>query len=277
MLRVNPGIEAHTHLYLQTGTANSKFGLPIGNGDAEEAVALALAHPRQLRLLGYHAHVGTQILDAAPYGLLTRTLLVFAERMRVRHGFWPSRISPGGGGGITYTDEAELDPAQWIEAVLREADAVRELAVPHIDIEPGRAIVGPAGMAVYTIGHVKRTDGGRTYVVVDGGMADNIRPALYQARYIALAATRMREAHSEQVTVAGPYCESGDILIEEALLPTMLPGENLVVPATGAYCLSMSSNYNGALRPAVVVVEDGEARLVQRRQTVADLVAIEHP
>lgn len=273
LLRLNPGIEAHTHRYLQTGALNSKFGLPIDGGEAERAVRLALRYPQFIDLRGYHAHIGTQILDIEPYRLLMRTLLTFARQIEGATGFWPAHLSPGGGIGITYTDEIPPTPAAWLGALRQELGTLEPHRRPHLSVEPGRAIVGPAGVALYRVGSIKRAPGGRTYVAVDGGMADNIRPALYGARYAALAATRMNDPDTQTVTIAGPYCESGDTLVEDATLPAVEPGDLIAIPACGAYCLPMSSNYNGALRPAVALVHGGDMRLAQRRQTVEDLLA----
>jgi diaminopimelate decarboxylase len=275
LLRLNPGIEAHTHRYLQTGVTDSKFGLSIAGGDAARAVERALCHHPSIRLLGYHAHIGTQILDLQPYRLLMRALIAFARQMHEAHGFWPEQLSPGGGIGIAYTDETPPTLTSWIATLREELSAVGDLPVPRLGVEPGRALVGPAGVALYRAGAIKAVPGGRTYVAVDGGMADNIRPALYDARYAALAATRMHTPSTGIVTIAGPYCESGDILVRDTPLPPVVPDDLIALPAAGAYCLPMSSNYNAALRPAVVVVEAGAARLVQRRQTLADLLALD--
>lgn len=276
VLRLNPGVEAHTHQYLETGVASSKFGLPLSSGKAREAVELALGHQREVALLGYHAHIGTQVQDADPYVALIRILMQFAQDMFDACGFWPSQLSPGGGPGITYTDEPALPLGVWLGPILAALDHLPAARRPSLHVEPGRSVIGPAGVALYTVGATKRMGGGRTYVLIDGGMADNIRPALYQAVYAALPATRMLDSGPKaSVSVAGPFCESGDILIEKAMLPALQSGDLLAVPAAGAYCLPMSSNYNGALRPAVVTVDDGKARLVQRRQTIDDLLVLD--
>ncbi|HWE62738.1 MAG TPA: diaminopimelate decarboxylase [Chloroflexota bacterium] len=275
LLRLNPGIEAHTHRYLQTGVLDSKFGLPIEGGDAARAVRLALRYPQFITLLGYHAHIGTQILDLEPFRLLMRRLIAFALEVERDSGFWPAQLSPGGGIGITYTDEQPPALADWLAALRAELRALEPARQPRLSVEPGRALVGPAGVALYRVGTIKRVPGGHIYAAVDGGMADNIRPALYGARYAALAATRMHQAPTQLLTIAGPYCESGDILVHDAELPAMEPGDLIALPASGAYCLPMSSNYNGALRPAVVLVHEGTMRPVQRRQTVEDLLALD--
>ena len=278
LLRLSPGVEAHTHQYLQTGLLDSKFGFPIASpdgdpsrGDALRAVREALSlHGLDLR--GYHAHVGTGLFEPAPIAETVRRLLSFAHLARQQTGYWPAELSPGGGLGIAY-ERGEQPPSvgalvEAIAGALSDADPP-----PAVSIEPGRSIVGRAGVALYTTGARKTIEGLRRYVSVDGGMADNIRPALYGARYTALAATRLREPATQTVTVAGRYCESGDILVRDALLPDLMPGDLLAIPAAGAYCLPMSSAYNGALRPAVVVVRDGAARLAQRRGTYDDLLA----
>ena len=273
LLRLNPGIEAHTHRYLQTGLLDSKFGLPIEGGDARRAVAVALARPECFHLLGYHAHIGTQILELEPYRLLVRRLLSFSNEIEAATGYWPAAISPGGGLGITYTGEVPPTSASWLAALREEIDTIPTARRPAIQVEPGRAIIGPAGVALYRVGTIKAVPGGRTYVSVDGGMADNIRPALYQAEYAALPANRMHDVAERTATIAGPYCESGDILVHDARVPQLQPGDLIALPAAGAYCLPMSSNYNGALRPSVVTVLGGLARLVQRRETLDDLLS----
>jgi diaminopimelate decarboxylase len=277
LLRINPALSVHTHRYLQTATSASKFGIPIEGGRAAAAVRAALSTPGQLHLLGYHAHLGTQVVEEEPYQALMRTLLAFAAEMQAAHGFWPTELSPGGGPGITYTDERALPLDRWTHLLVTALEALPLSRRPRLSVEPGRALIGPAGVALYTIGTIKHLPTGQVFVSVDGGMADNIRPALYQAHYAALAATRLGGTPVQQATVVGSYCESGDILVQDAPLPAVQPGDLLALPAAGAYCLAMSSNYNGALRPAVVVVEGGEAALVQRRQTIEDLRAVDVP
>ncbi len=275
LVRVNPGIDVHTHDYRKTGIPDSKFGLGIQNGQAEDAVRQILAVPG-LRLNGFHAHVGSQIFEIDPFVDTVETLFGFAAQMRAAHGVEIDEISPGGGLGIPYE---EADPDARVEeyvaaiaACARECAAQFGMAPPVLTIEPGRTVVGQAGVAVYTVGARKEIPGVRTYVSIDGGMADNIRPALYGAAYTAELVGRPSDGDLAAVTIAGKYCESGDILIERVELPPLVPGDRLAVPAAGAYCLAMASNYNQALRPAVVFVEDGRARLTQRRETVDDLL-----
>jgi diaminopimelate decarboxylase len=275
LLRLNPGIEAHTHRFMQTGILDSKFGLPIVTGDARAAVLTALEARDAVQLIGYHAHIGTQIMSNEPYEALLGVLLAFAHDIRAETTYWPTDISPGGGIGITYTDEEPPSLHDWARGLCNILASQGDVSTPHISIELGRSIIGTAGMALYTAGNTKHIPGVRAYLCVDGGMADNIRPALYGAHYTALVANRMHDTATRAFTVAGPYCESGDILIQNVDLPDVRRGDLIVLPAAGAYCLPMSSNYNGALRPAVVVVADGEARLVQRRQNLDDLLRLD--
>lgn len=276
MLRLNPGIDTHTHDKIRTGHLDSKFGLPIATGDAERGVAATLAAPG-LTFRGYHAHVGSQLFDGAAYALAAETLLAFAGEMRDRHGFVPELISPGGGFGIAYDrSQAAASVDEW---AARVAGAVRAgceqygLPEPELIIEPGRSMVGRAGVALYTVGTIKQIPDVRTFVSVDGGMADNIRPTLYGASYhVELANRAMTDDGQTPVTIAGKYCESGDILIDRAMLPPVEAGDLLALPATGAYCLAMASNYNLATRPAVVMVQGGAARLIRRRESYADLL-----
>jgi diaminopimelate decarboxylase len=278
LLRLNPGVDVHTHDKIKTGVVDSKFGFPIWTCDAAEAVERVLASPG-LDLAGYHAHLGSQLFDADAMRVAIETMIEFAARMRQRHGVTPREISPGGGFGIAYTEgEEEATFDQWASvagSTLTDTCARHDLPLPELAVEPGRSIVGPAAIALYRVGAIKDLPGVRRYVAVDGGMADNIRPSLYGARYTAALANRAEGGPRERVTIAGKYCESGDVLIEDIDLPALHPGDLLAVPAAGAYCLAMASNYNHALRPAVVLVRDGEARLIRRRETYEDLVATE--
>lgn len=278
LLRVNPGIDTHTHEKIRTGHLDSKFGVPIATGQAAEAVERAVQLPG-ISLRGYHAHIGSQLFEADAYQLAVATLMAFAAEMRDRFGVIPEVISPGGGFGIAYgSDQEEADIRGWATAA---AEAVRsgcqeyDLPEPELVVEPGRAIVGRAGVALYRVGAIKRIPDVRTYVSVDGGMADNIRPTLYGARYEAALANRPEDGPSETVTIAGKYCESGDILIHDITLPRLCSNDLLAIPAAGAYSLAMASNYNMALRPPVVLVESGAARLIRRRETYEDLVKTE--
>ena len=278
LLRLNPGVDVHTHAKIRTGVVDSKFGLPIATGAAAEAVARVLA-ATGLRLDGYHCHIGSQLFDSGSYDAAIRLLLGFAAAMRDQHGVVPRVLSPGGGFGIAYlTGQEEPAIEAWAERTARivaEGCDRRGLPPPRLVVEPGRAIVGPAGVAVYRVGAIKSIPGVRTYVSVDGGMADNIRPALYGARYSVALANRPEAKSAAPVTIAGKYCESGDLLIENAELPPLAAGDVLALPAAGAYCLAMASNYNMAPRPAVILVLDGQARLIRRRETYDDLLAHE--
>lgn len=280
LLRLNPGIDVHTHAKIKTGVLDSKFGLPITTGDAAEAVAQAVAAP-SLQLAGYHTHLGSQLFDPPALAAGIDALLGFAAEMRDAHGIGPEVISPGGGFGIPYeggTDETPI--ADWATAIggAMERGCRRfDLAEPELVIEPGRSIAGPAGVALYRVGPVKDVPGVARFVAVDGGMADNIRPALYGARYDVAIANRRGGGPDREQTIVGKYCESGDVLIDRAMLPEVTPGDVLAIPATGAYCLAMASNYNLALRPAVVLVGGGDARLIRHRETYADLMRAEVP
>jgi diaminopimelate decarboxylase len=281
LLRLAPGITAHTHTYLQTGAPDSKFGLALACGMAAEAVERCLAARDWLDLRGYHTHIGTQILEVEPFALAAAALARFAAEMDALHGYWPAEVSPGGGLAAPYTpDEVVPSPAMLAAAIMAPLQAVataRGRPLPAVSVEPGRSIVSRAGVALYTVGGVKDIAGIRRYVLIDGGMADNIRPPLYGARYTILAAGRAGTAMegSHPVTVAGRYCESGDVLATDIALPALHGGDLLAVACAGAYCLPMSSSYNMALRPAVVVVHRGRARLVERRATYADLLALD--
>ena len=278
LIRVGPGVEAHTHEYRKTGTLDSKFGIPISTGQAETAVVQA-GSARGVALIGLHAHIGSQIFEMAPYLETIQIVLQFALEMQERHGLNLREFSPGGGWGISYTDEDDpMEPAQVAGSVGRAiwtGAAERGLPTPRVVIEPGRSIVGQAGVALYTVGAIKDIPGIRRYVALDGGMADNIRPALYQSVYEALLASRLDDSTPQRQTLAGRYCESGDILVKDALLPRLRDGDLVALPASGAYNLAMSSNYNLALRPAVVMVNQGAARLIRRRESYEDLLRTE--
>ncbi|MCS7050980.1 MAG: diaminopimelate decarboxylase, partial [Thermomicrobium sp.] len=276
LLRLNPGVEPHeTHAYRRTGQLDSKFGLPIETGDAERAVVRCVSSP-VLRFLGYHVHIGSQLFDLQPYREAIDRVFAFAATMRDRFGAVPREFSPGGGFGVAYTpDDPVLDVAEaaaviasWTRAAAQEHGLQ---PLPTLFLEPGRAVVARAGVALYRVGAVKRIAGVRTYVAVDGGMADNIRPALYGARTVVVPVRHLSRP-TEQVTVVGKYCESGDVLVREGWLPAPQRGDLVVVPVSGAYCLAMASNYNMARRPAVVAVDEGRAVVWQRRETFQDLV-----
>ncbi len=275
LVRLNPGIDVHTHEKIATGVTDSKFGFPVWSGAAKDAVHRILNVPG-LELVGFHAHIGSQIFDFDAYSLTIQTMLDFAAEVRDSYGFSPSVFSPGGGIGIAYesTDE-EVNFDKWASVAVNslvKGSAKRGLPVPELVVEPGRSIVGPSAIAVYTAGAVKDIPGVRKYVSIDGGMADNIRPSLYGAKYSAAIANRVPKSTGEMVTVAGKYCESGDVLIRDVDLGDVTSGDLIALPAVGAYCLAMASNYNLALRPAVVLVDNGEATLIRRRERYEDLL-----
>jgi diaminopimelate decarboxylase len=275
LVRVSPGVDPHTHAKTTTGTVDVKFGFTMEGGRAEEAIVQALARPT-LEVLGLHCHLGSPIFELEPYRQANEVMIAFARKMRDRHGLELREYNIGGGFAAQYLRDRPAPAiekyAQAVVESLREALARHELPEPMLFVEPGRAIVARAGVALYTIGARKEIPGVRTYVSVDGGMADNIRPAMYDARYEALVANRATEPPAERVTIAGKYCESGDVLIKDIELPKLWAGDVLALPASGAYCLAMASNYNQSLRPPIVLVRDGRARLVRRRETYEDLM-----
>jgi diaminopimelate decarboxylase len=280
VLRVGPGVDASTHAHLTTGAADTKFGLGIAGGGADRGIDAILRHPT-LDLHGIHAHIGSQIFEIEPYEATVDRLFGFAASVRDRTGAQLREISPGGGYGVRYTPDApEIDPLDMIGRVGRiVADAATRYGLddplPVLTIEPGRSMIASSAVAVYRVGSVKSIPGGRTYVAVDGGMADNIRPTAYGAAYTAVIADRPGAPGDTDVAVAGRYCETGDILIQQIRLPAPKVGDLLVIPAAGAYQLSMASNYNMSPRPAVVAVARGQARLTRRRESYADLLAAE--
>jgi diaminopimelate decarboxylase len=275
LLRLTPGIDAHTHQHITTGVIDSKFGLSIASGHAEEAAAKALS-ASNLDLVGLHVHLGSLIFSAEPYQQAIKIVFQFAARIGDRYGFDFREFSPGGGFAVTYTrDTLAPDVTYYAGAIAGSVQSsCRELGIrqPRLVVEPGRAIAGRAAIALYRAGAIKDIPGVRKYVSVDGGMADNIRPALYGSKYEALAANRVTEAVAEQVTIAGKFCESGDILARDVQLPNVAPGDLIALPVCGAYCLPMASNYNASLRPAVILVNDGKARVIRRRESYDDLM-----
>jgi len=271
LLRLSPGVDPLTHAHLTTGIIDSKFGFPLAN--VEEALTSAMP---SLELIGMHFHIGSQIFEFVPYMQAIGIVLDFAAEMSRKHGFKLKELGIGGGLAITYTEDS-LAPtigefAEATAATVLEKSEALVLEPPRLIVEPGRSIVGPAGVALYTVGAIKEIPGVRKYVSVDGGIADNIRPALYGAKYEAIVANEVVGKKDEKVTVAGKLCESGDILIKDVDLPELAPGDIIAVPCCGAYCLPMASNYNAALRPAIVMVNDGRARLIRRRESYEDLM-----
>jgi diaminopimelate decarboxylase len=275
LLRVSPSIDGHTHLLTATGVLDQKFGFPIETRQAEEAVKHALSK-FNLDVAGVHFHLGSPLFDLEPYTQAIPYVMEFVAEMR-KHGLEQRIFSPGGGFAIGYvSDSPPLEIAEYaaaISASVREACDRLGLDEPRLILEPGRAIVGRAGVALYSVGGTKDIPGVRKYVSVDGGMGDNIRPALYGAGYSAIKANGPSEPVTGNVTIAGKYCESGDLLVKDAPMPNLEPGDVVAIAASGAYNLSMASNYNMSLRPAVVLVNNGEARLIRRRETYDDLLA----
>ena len=272
LLRLTPGVDPHTHRYIATGVIDSKFGIPLAQG--EEAVVAAMSMPG-VNLLGLHFHIGSQITEVEPYQESVRRLLGVAAKMQRKHGFELKELDIGGGFAVQYTLDAPAPPVSvYAEAITSSVVAgcrKERIELPHLVIEPGRSMVARAGLAVYTAGVVKDIPNIRRYVSVDGGMADNIRPALYQARHEAVVANKMTEQEADTVTIAGRFCESGDILIWDIGLPPVVAGDIIAVAGCGAYCIPQSTNYNASFKLPVIMVKDGKARLVRRRETLEDL------
>jgi diaminopimelate decarboxylase len=276
-LRVKPGVAVDTHAYRQTGQTESKFGL--GPTEAAEAVVRSLSWGLPIR--GLHFHQGSHFHDSAPIGPALATVLDLVAKIGAQTGWLPQTLSPGGGWGVPYHEDELPHPplaryVEFVAAALVDGCQKRGLPLPRLQFEPGRSLVARAGVALYRVGAVK-VAGDRRWVLIDGGMADNPRPALYGARYSALPVQAPQRSPAGPVWLAGPYCESGDVLIKDLPLPDLSAGELIAVPVSGAYHLMMGSNYNGARKPAVVWLRDGRAQLIQRRETLADLVARDLP
>lgn len=283
LLRLTPGIEAHTHESISTAHEDVKFGFSIASGAAWQAI-LAVRGCPDLELLGFHSHIGSQILETEPFGLAADRLIALLAKYRDEFTNELSELDLGGGYGISYLEEDEpLDPVDVMNALssaVKEACANFGLAIPKISIEPGRAIVGPTMFTLYEVGTVKEVvleDGGtRNYISTDGGMSDNIRTALYDAEYTGVIANRASSSTLRKSRVVGKHCETGDIVIRDINLPIdVIPGDLFAVPATGAYGRSMASNYNHVPRPPVVAVLKGNARVILRRETLSDLLALD--
>jgi diaminopimelate decarboxylase len=283
LLRVTVGVEAHTHEYIATAHEDQKFGLSITGGMAAEAVRRALARP-ELEVLGLHSHIGSQIFDTGGFDIAARRVLRLHADVAREHRVELPELDLGGGFGIAYTSEHDpLAPgalAQELAGIVRRECAALGVAVPRVSVEPGRAIAGPSTFTLYEVGAVKDVllDHGarRRYVAVDGGMSDNIRTALYDADYSCALASRASQAPPVLVRVVGKHCESGDVVVRDEFLPgDVARGDLIAVPGTGAYCRSMASTYNHVPRPPVVAVRDGKARVIVRRETEDDLLALD--
>ena len=278
LIRINPGVEAHTHAYVQTATPDSKFGFSVANGAAEEMTGYVLSKPH-LRLHGYHCHIGSQIFKKQSFVLAVRKNLAFMAEMKAKLGFEADSLNMGGGFGIWYAEgDAMIDVdgyADYLRALIstvKEGCAELGLRRPYLYLEPGRSIVGEAGITLYTVGAIKEIPGIRKYIAIDGGMFDNPRYALYQSKYTAILANRAAEDATELVSIAGKCCESGDLIGVDFNLPKANTGDILAVLSTGAYNYSMASNYNRNLIPPVVLVKDGKAEYIVKPQSYEDLV-----
>jgi diaminopimelate decarboxylase len=279
LVRVTVGVEAHTHEFIATAHEDQKFGFSLAGGAAFEA-ATQIIDQGVLDLRGLHSHIGSQIFDTSGFEVAARRVLELQAQIRDARGVELPELDLGGGFGIAYTTQddpsAPGDLAKRINKIVETECEQENLRKPRLSIEPGRAIVGPAVFTLYEVGTVKDVDGIRTYVSVDGGMSDNIRTALYDASYSATVAGRASSAEPLLARVVGKHCESGDIIVKDEFLPAdVQPGDLLAVPGTGAYCRSMASNYNHVPRPPVVAVRDGVSRVIVRRETEADLLALD--
>lgn len=277
LLRINPGVEAHTHAFVQTATTDSKFGFSIMDGTAEKITAYALTK-EHVKLAGYHCHIGSQIFEKESFVIAVTKVMNFAAEMKQKLQFTMETLNLGGGFGIWYTDEDRKIPpegyAEYLEALIEEVQRkARELGMkePFLLIEPGRSIVGEAGITLYTVGAIKEIPGVRKYVAVDGGMFDNPRFALYESKYTPVLANRATEECTEMVSIAGKCCESGDMIAVNVHLPKAERGDILAILSTGAYNYSMAMNYNRNMIPPCVLVHDGKAEYIVRPQSYEDL------
>ena len=279
LIRATPGVEAHTHEFVQTGQEDQKFGFSLASGAAAEAVRRIVALPA-LELVGLHCHIGSHIFDTRGFSLAAHRMIGLLAQVRDEHGLELPELDLGGGTGIAYTSADDPMPveefASGLRAILARECEAAGLRLPRLAVEPGRALSGPTTVTLYEVGTVKVLPGLRTYVSVDGGMSDNIRTALYDARYTAVLASRASTAEPANVTLCGKHCESGDIVVHDVPLPADLsPSDLVAVPASGAYHRSMANNYNHVPRPPVVAVSGGAARLLVRRETEDDLLALD--
>jgi diaminopimelate decarboxylase len=276
LLRVTPGVDTSTHAFVRTGHDDSKFGFTLSTGLAAEAVAMA-AKLDGVRLRGLHCHLGSQLTSMDVYGRAASIMVAFIAEIRDLQDVQLDELNLGGGLGIAYADEQPVPVRRYADVMREAVDAGREryrLPDFRLTVEPGRSIVGPAGVTIYRVGTVKHLDGGRTYVSVDGGMSDNLRPALYGAVHTFTPAGRARPGATRPMSVVGKHCESGDFLGRDIALPVDLrEGDLLAVAATGAYTHAMASNYNRVPRPAMVLVDGGRGRLLVRRETLDEVLA----
>ena len=277
LLRINPGIEAHTHAFVQTATTDSKFGFSIGNGTATAITKYALEQSNVV-LKGYHCHIGSQIFEKQSFVLAAEKCMDFLAQMKEQFNFTAETLNLGGGFGIWYTDEDRKIPsedyAEYLKALIATVKAKAQengLPLPYLLIEPGRSIVGEAGVTLYTVGEIKEIPGVKKYVAIDGGMFDNPRYALYQSKYTPILANRATEEATEVVTIAGKCCESGDLIAVNVSLPQAKSGDILAILSTGAYNYSMAMNYNRNFIPPCVLVKDGQADYIVKKQTYEDL------
>lgn len=275
LLRLAPGVEAHTHKYIQTGQTDSKFGLAIADGRADQATDMALKCAN-VRLRGFHCHIGSQIFDITAYRLAAEKMVAFAASVHKRTGFMYEELNLGGGLGVRYKEKdapASIDQlAELICSTVRAESQRQGMPLPKLMVEPGRSIVGEAGVTLYTVGSIKQIPGVRTYASVDGGMTDNPRVALYQAEYDAIVANKAKAKPDRLYSIAGNACESGDMLIWDIKLPELEAGDVLAVLTTGAYNYSMASHYNMHAKPPIVFVRGGRAQVVVRGETWKDIM-----
>ncbi|WKN29029.1 diaminopimelate decarboxylase [Apilactobacillus kunkeei] len=279
IMRITPGITAHTHEFIQTGQVDSKFGFDLASGQVEEGFEMLHKNPR-VHVLGFHAHIGSQISSPDGFNALAMKMMQLANKFNTEYDFTTEVLDLGGGFGIQYVSTDDyLAPEKFVESIIntiKEQASQYKLQIPAIWIEPGRSIVGSAGLTLYTVGSQKRVNGIKPYVAVDGGMGDNIRPMLYDAEYEVVSANNPRAEPVEEVRLVGKYCESGDVLIKNASVPTLNAGDVVAVLDTGAYGYSMASNYNLNLKPAIVFVEKGKAQLVTKRQSFENLYELDN-
>lgn len=273
LLRVTPGVEAHTHEFIKTGQLDSKFGI---HADKVAEILEEIKKKKHLNFNGLHVHIGSQILETIPFNHSLEIMLDLLAKLKEKHKIEVKVLDLGGGLGISYlSNDNPPEIADYFKKMIETLEyktKTLKIKPPKIIVEPGRSIVGRAGITLYTVGMIKDVKGFRKYVCIDGGMADNPRPITYQARYDALVANKIEKKKSELVTIAGKFCESGDILIKDIQIQPVQPGDILAVPATGAYNYSMASNYNQALRPAMILVKKGKAKLIVEREKYTDLI-----